>query len=211
LYLKVLLRGLFAGPPADWELRRQLAELVRAEGPAALHARLAVIDPQAAARLHANDSRRLIRALEVFERTGQPISGLQREFATAHAASACRVYVLNWPREQLHARIDARVDAMFAAGWIDEVRRLVATGQPLGRTAGQAVGYHEIHEHLAGERDLAETIELVKRRTRQFAKRQLTWFRSLSECTWINVCEPLHPAAVAQEIFSRGVDLRAQK
>jgi tRNA dimethylallyltransferase len=204
LYLKALLRGLFNGPAANWELRRRLAELARVEGPAALHARLAAADPQAAARLHPNDSRRLIRALEVFEQTGRPISGMQREFSTARAAGDCRVFVLNRSREDLHRRIEARVEAMFAGGWIDEVRGVVAAGRPLSRTAGQAVGYREILEYLAGQRDLAETIELVKRRTRQFAKRQLTWFRSLSECTWIDVHEPSEPIKIAEAIAARG-------
>ncbi len=204
LYLKALLRGLFRGPAANWELRRQLAELARVEGSAALHARLAAVDPPAAARLHANDCRRLIRALEVFEQTGRPISGMQREFATARAAGDCHVFVLNRSREDLHRRIEARVEAMFAGGWIDEVRRVTAEGRPLSRTAGQAVGYREILEHLADQRDLAETIELVKRRTRQFAKRQLTWFRSLSECTWIDVHEPSDPSKIAEAIAARG-------
>ena len=89
---------------------------------------------------------------------------------------------------------------MFAAGWIDEVRRFLDSGQTLSRTASQAVGYREILEHLAGERDLAETADLIKQRTRQFAKRQLTWLRSLPECRWIAVDNPFEPAAVAQQI-----------
>ncbi len=198
LYLKALLRGIFSGPPADWELRHQLAELTRNEGPQRLHERLAAVDPAAAAKLHPNDARRLIRALEVHHHTGRPISQHQSQFAAGHAATDCRVFVLNWPREELVRRIDARVEAMFAAGWLEELRRLLASGHPLSRTAAQAVGYREIIEHLAGNRDLPANIELIKLRTRQFAKRQLTWFRSLSECTWIGLAEPFDAVSTAR-------------
>ncbi len=203
LYLKALLRGLFSGPPADWELRHQLDEIARNDGPQRLHELLAAVDPAAAAKLHPNDARRLIRALEVHHHTGRPISEHQSQFAAGHAADACRVFVLNWPREELVRRIDARVEAMFACGWLEEVRRLLASGHPLSRTAAQAVGYCEIIEHFAGERDLPATIELIKLRTRQFAKRQLTWFRSLSECTWIEVAEPFAPSALVEQIATR--------
>ena len=204
LYLKALLRGLFAGPPADWPLRRELEETARRDGSSQLHARLAEVDPAAAARLHPNDTRRLIRALEVHLQMGQPISGLQQEFAVAHAASDGRVFVLDWPRDVLQRRIDARVEVMFAAGWVEEVHRFLESGQTLSRTASQAVGYREIVEHLAGGPNLADTVSRIQQRTRQFAKRQLTWFRSLSECRWIAVAEPINPAAVAEKIAAAG-------
>jgi tRNA dimethylallyltransferase len=202
LYLKALLRGLFDGPPADWELRTELAEIARREGTAALHARLAEVDPPAAARVHPNDARRLIRALEVHKRTGRPISSFQTQFAADAdtVAGAPPVFVLDWPREELHRRINERVDAMFAAGWIDEVQKLLDRGQTLGRTAAQAVGYREIFDHLAGKRGLEETKQLIKQRTRQFAKRQLTWFRSLRECRWIAMHGPFDARAIAEQI-----------
>ena len=148
--------------------------------------------------------RRLIRALEVYEKTGRPISEWQQQFDAARSAEACRVFVLDWPREQLYARIDGRVEAMFAAGLVAEVQALLAAGKQLSLTARQALGYREVLEHLASERDLAETIALLKTRTRQFAKRQLTWFRSLSECRWIAMTEPVLPAEVAQRIAEIG-------
>jgi tRNA dimethylallyltransferase len=197
LYLKALLRGLFSGPPADWELRRELEDVARLEGPAALHARLARIDPDAAGKLHINDVRRVIRALEVHQTTGRPISALQEQFSRGRDAADCRVFVLDWPRECLDQRIRRRVDRMFAAGFVDEVRRLTSSGRALSRTASQAVGYREVIEYFSGERNLAETIELIKLRTRQFAKRQLTWFRSLSECRWIPVTEPFDALQIA--------------
>jgi tRNA dimethylallyltransferase len=182
LYLKSLLRGIFTGPPADWELRRRLQGIACAEGTEALHARLAEVDPQSANRLHPRDERRVIRALEVWEKTGQSITALQQQFDRDQPAEGCRVFVLEWPRAELTARIDARVDAMFAEGLVDEVRGLLAGNQRLSRTASQAVGYREVIDHMQGVRGLSETVDLVKLRTRQLAKRQWTWFRSLSEC-----------------------------
>lgn len=208
LYLIGLLRGIFRGPPADWDFRRRLEEEARAQPPGHLHRRLAEVDPQAAARLHPNDTRRLIRGLEVFHKTGQPISTLQRQFDAGPAAEACRVFVLDWPREALGARIDRRVERMFAEGLVDEVRGLLARPQPLSRTASQALGYREVIDHLDGGSALAETVELVKRHTRQFAKRQMTWFRSLSECRFVTIAGPLESVEVAgkivQTVGSRG-------
>jgi tRNA dimethylallyltransferase len=110
------------------------------------------------------------------------------------------VFVLDWPRDELHARIDARVDEMFAAGLVAEVRGLLGRPQPLSRTAQQAVGYREVIEYLAGRRGLPETVELVKQHTRQLAKRQGTWFRSLSECRFVAVSGRMSAAAVADGI-----------
>ena len=193
LYLKGLLRGIFEGPSADWLLRQQLLDEAQHHGPGYLHARLAQVDPLAAARLHPNDTRRLVRALEVFQRTGQPISQLQQQFDVGRPAHEARVFVLDWHREQLVARIHARVHAMFAAGLVDEVRSLLAQPQPLSSTARQAVGYREVIEHLEGQSDLAQTVELVCRHTRQLAKRQGTWFRSLCECRFVPMTQDATP------------------
>jgi tRNA dimethylallyltransferase len=202
LYLKGLLRGVFAGPPADWQFRREQEQIAERHGPQALHARLAEVDPLAAGRLHPSDTRRVIRALEVWTKTGRPISELQRQFNTALAAEDCRAFVIEWPREALHRRIDARVEAMFAAGLIDEARGHACGAQPLGRTARQALGYREALEHLSGQRDLPATIALVKLRTRQFAKRQGVWFRSLSELRAAPAPEPFDPIQLADQIIA---------
>lgn len=204
LYLKGLLRGIFEGPPADWEFRNRLRRQARQQGSEALHRRLAQLDPAAAERLHPHDTRRLIRALEVYEKTGRPISQLQRQFDVGRDADDCRVFVLSWPRQMLHERIERRVEQMFAAGLVDEVRGLLARPQPLSRTARQAVGYREVIEHLRGNRPLPETIELIKLRTRQLAKRQGTWFRSLSECRSVPVPETMDAAEVAERIVKVG-------
>jgi tRNA dimethylallyltransferase len=200
LYLKGLLRGIFQGPPADWELRRRLTEEARGNGDRWLHEQVAKIDPAAAARLHPNDARRLLRAWEVFLKTGRPISDLQRQFDVGRPASECRVFVLDWPKAELHARIAERVAAMFAAGLVDEVRRLLALPRPLSRTARQAVGYREVIEHLEDRRGLDETIELVEQHTRQLAKRQATWFRSLSECRYVSLAGRLEAEEIAGRI-----------
>lgn len=207
LYLKGLLRGVFEGPAADWEFRKQLEQEAKRQGPGYLHRRLAEIDPASAAWLHPNDTRRLIRAIEVYEKTSRPISEFQQQFKTGRTADETRVFVLDWPRNQLHARINRRVDQMFAAGLVDETRELLARSRPLSKTAHQAVGYREVIEFLKGHGTLAETIELVKTHTRQFAKRQWTWFRSLSECRLVPVSEALAPAEVAQRIAELGHQL----
>jgi tRNA dimethylallyltransferase len=204
LYLKGLLRGVFQGPPADWALRARLAEEAERQRSDYLHRRLGEVDPVAAERLHPNDTRRLIRALEVYQITGRPISQWQTQFESGRPADSCRVFVLDWPRQVLHARIDRRVEQMFAEGLVEEVRRLMAGPLPLGKTARQAVGYREVIEHLKGKRDLAQTIQLVKDHTRQLAKRQGTWFRSLCECRFVAVSDPLDAAAIARHIAETG-------
>lgn len=190
-YLKALFHGLFPGPPADADLRRTLeAEAVR-DGNAALHARLAAVDPKTAARLHPNDVRRVVRALEVHALTGKPISDWQQTWDTpAFAESPAAVpeprkipaVVLELPREVLYERVNRRVDVMLAAGWLDEARRLRELPRPLSREARQALGYRELLAHLDGTGPgWAETVELIRTHTRQFAKRQLTWFRHLPQ------------------------------
>ncbi len=139
---------------------------------------------------------------EVFEKTGRPISDWQRQFDVGRPAAECRVFVLDWPKAELYARIEGRVAEMFAAGLVEEVRQLLAGPRPLSRTARQAVGYREVIEHLEGRRDLAETIGLVQQHTRQLAKRQATWFRSLDECRFLPVSNPFDAAEVADTIYN---------
>lgn len=200
LYLKCLLRGLFEGPAADWDLRRELEEDLLRVGVEALHQRLELVDPVAASTIHRNDARRVVRALEVFRATGQPISHQQLEFDDARPAESCRVFVLRRERGDQHARIEARVEAMMREGLVEEVRRLTAGGRTLGRSAGQAVGYREALEHLAGAHDLPTTVERIQARTRRFAKRQGTWFRSLAECRFVDAAPEESAAEIAERI-----------
>jgi tRNA dimethylallyltransferase len=188
LYLKALLFGLFAGPPADLNLRRRLEAEAARTGTQSLHQRLAVVDPAAAARLHPNDLRRIIRALEIWELTGLPLSSWQTQWPADTGPPATsttgppRILWLNLSRPELYRRIDARVESMFAGGLVEEVRALQKLSRPLSREASQALGYKEVIAHLGGQASLFETIARVQTRTRNFAKRQITWFRHLPGC-----------------------------
>ena len=187
MYLKVLLRGIFGGPAADWEFRQQVEEQIELHGKEALHRQLALVDPISAHKFHPNDVRRVTRALEVYHLTGEPISHQQQEFESQNKSDKKFVFQLSWPRNVLHRRIEERVEAMFEAGLVREVQQLLASCQELGRTAMQAVGYREVVEHLKGDRDLEETVQQVVFHTRRFARRQETWFRGFPECQPISM------------------------
>ncbi len=178
LYLKALLRGLFEGPPAD--AAACAARRLEMEDSAALHERLKACDPAAADRLPQGDRRRVIRALEVFAATGRPLSS----FHETHdrPAEGVGVFALERPREEVHDRINRRVVAMFDAGLLDEARRVTSGPRPLNPVPAQGVGYREAIAHLNGELSRDEAIARTQARTRQFAKRQGTWFRGLAEC-----------------------------
>lgn len=199
LYLKALLRGLQPGPPADWELRAQIEAEVAEIGNQALYERLERLDPIAASQIHPNDTRRLIRAVEVFRATGQPISHHQLHFEQENVAEDCQVFVLQRPREELYERINQRVDVMIDEGLVDEVRGLTSDGKQLGRTASQAVGYREAIDHLQGG-TLEAMATQIKTRTRRFAKRQGTWYRNLSECRFVETSGETNAEQLADEI-----------
>src|SRR5262249_50990894 len=184
LYLKALLRGLFRGAPADLEMRRRLTAEAEQLGPHAWHARLAEVDPVTAARLHPRNVRRIVRALEVWQLTGKRMSEWQTQWSRESGAMPA-VFCLDVPRSELYARIDRRVVEMIEAGWVEEARKLRALPHPLSREAAQAVGYKEIFAYLDGAATLPETISRIQQRTRNFAKRQLTWFRHMPECRFV--------------------------
>lgn len=204
LYLRGALRGVFEGPAADWELRRELEALAQSEGNEALHSRLGRVDPQLAARLPAADVRRVIRGIEVFERTGIPLSVQQRQ-EPRQADERPHVYWLHPPRAWLYERINQRVEAMFAAGLVAEVQGLLERAHPLSKTARQALGYKEVIDHLESGISLPETIALIQTRTRQFAKRQHTWFKNLVECAAIQIEGNETPAEIAERIAGHAV------
>ncbi|HEX4589924.1 MAG TPA: tRNA (adenosine(37)-N6)-dimethylallyltransferase MiaA [Gemmataceae bacterium] len=185
LYLKALLHGLFDGPPADPKLRRRLEAEAAGAAAGALHARLATVDPAAAGRLHPNDLRRIIRALEVWELTGRPISDWQQEWRTTTSTAGPAVYCIDRPRVELYERIDQRVTGMVAAGWLDEARRLREWPRPVSREVLAAIGYRELFDFLDGRADWETTVRTIRQRTRNFAKRQLTWFRHLPACRFV--------------------------
>lgn len=200
LYLKVMTSGLFSGPPADWKFRGELHERAEREGTKALHEELRSVDPESAGRIHPNDLKRIVRALEVMHKTGRPIGELQTEWTSPKTAGYRLIAGIARDRHILYRRIDARVDRMFADGLVDEVRGLLDKFGNLSREASQAVGYRETLAHLSGKADLARTIELVKRNTRRMAKRQLTWFRSFGDIRWFAMAPETSAAAAAREM-----------
>ena len=200
LYLRAVLRGVFEGPPADWEIRNRLQaqadEAAERDDHFWLMRQLERIDPDSALRLHPNDQRRLIRAIEVFELTGLQLSAQQQQHPLPEAQRPAHVYWLSPDRDWLHDRINRRVTLMFEAGLVDEVRELLKRDPPIGKTATQGLGYKEIIDGLSGNCDSelpsdreAEMVELIQTRTRQFAKRQHTWYRNLEECTEVSISE----------------------
>ncbi len=204
LYLKALLRGLFEGPPADWEFRKEIEQEIENSGAEFLHQRLAMIDPVSAHKLHENDHRRIIRALEVYKQTGKPISHWQMQFDEGRQSDQCRVFTMRHARPVLHQRIETRVESMFSEGLVDEVKSLLERWTDIGKTASQAVGYREVIEYSEGKMTMEETIERVRVRTRKFARHQETWFRGMSECRIIDIDSDFEPSELANQIVSLG-------
>ena len=201
LYINALTRPLSFAAQGDDAIRAELTRIAEAEGGRErLHDQLKAVDPAAAARLHPNDVRRVVRALEIYRITGRT----QSEQAALDAQRGDgpfseRVYALDWPREALYARIDRRVDEMLQSGLVDEVRRLMKN-EAVFSTAAQAIGYKEIAAALRGECALAEAVETLKRATRNYAKRQLTWFRRDARVRWV-AAQGLSAAEIAEKII----------
>ena len=216
LYLRGVLRGVFEGPAADWDLRRELEDRLQQRGPQSLHSELSQVDPTTAARLHPNDARRVIRALEVFQLSGRPLSEHQLQGPLPLDERTPHVYWLSPPRNWLYERIDNRVDQMARSGLLDEVNELMRRPLPLSHTARQALGYKEVMDWLevAGlDQDALspDVIELIQTRTRQFAKRQHTWFRNLEECREIPITGLENPEQLADRIITRGGEIEISK
>jgi tRNA dimethylallyltransferase len=190
LYLKGMLRGIFEGPAADGGFRTRLLRKVEGKSADYLHKLLKKVDAVSAKRLHPNDTKRIVRALEVYELTGKPISFYQKQFDVGTDASECQVYVLQTPRDVLYAQIDKRVDRMIYDGFLDEVKKLRDRKQPISRTARQALGYKELFDYLDTKMKYGEAVNLIKQNTRHFAKHQETWFRSLCECRFTSAANP---------------------
>jgi len=182
LYFKAFLDGLGEAPPADEAIRAGL----EATPLAALLAELRDRDPTAYEKIDKQNPRRVIRAVEVMRLTGKKFSA-QRAAWPTRISKTQNYFCFTRPAADLQRRINIRVDEMFARGLVDETRGLLQHGLAENKFAMQAIGYRQVVEHLRGERDLAATIELVKTRTRQFAKRQLTWFRRHGNCAWIEL------------------------
>jgi tRNA dimethylallyltransferase len=210
LYYRALTRGLRPRPPADPALRARLAALARAEGPEALHRRLAAVDPAAAARLHPRDAVRVTRALEVAPVAGPAAGAARRPAGPAGDAGpggwrgaaprmAVTAFGLTMDRAALHRRLDARVDRMVAGGLVEEIRGLLASGLAADRPAMQGIGYRHLAPVVGGTARLADAVLAMKRDTRRYAKRQWTWFAREEGITWLDVTG-LAPAEAAARI-----------
>ncbi|HXD00168.1 MAG TPA: tRNA (adenosine(37)-N6)-dimethylallyltransferase MiaA [Verrucomicrobiae bacterium] len=198
LYFKAFLEGLGDAPPADAVLRAELKAAPMAE----LLRELEERDPVAFEKIDRQNPRRVIRALEVIRLTGKPFSSQRADWAASPSTlnpQPSTFIGITRETADLHARINARVDLMFRRGLVEEVRELLKRGLAENRTAMQAIGYRQVVEHLRGERKLPETIELVKIRTRQFAKRQMTWFRRQTQLNWLAIT----PEETAESVATR--------
>ena len=198
LYINALLGRLsFDEEPEDAGLRERLTREAREAGPEALYARLVRLDPEYAATVHPNNVRRVIRALEIMETQGITVTQrLEKARSRPPAFDAVMIGLCPEPRELLRRRIDARVDEMLAKGLCEEARRLYA--QPLSRTARQAIGYKELFAYLDGGRTLEQAAEDIRVHTRQYAKRQLTWFRADPTIHWISYGEDVKFSLILQ-------------
>ncbi len=203
LYIKALSEGLFEGPSADAKARRLLRARAADEGLAALHAELAAVDAEAAARIHPNDEQRIVRALEVYQATGRPITELQRQWDTGHSRYHAVFIGLRRDRDDQSRRINLRAKMMMEAGLRDEVAALLAEPAGLSDQAAQAVGYAEMIDHLRGNCSLDEAFEQIKINTRRLAKKQRTWHRRFRDVTWFDASPDETPESLATRVMEK--------
>lgn len=201
LYVKVLIEGIFEAPTTDRELRNRLQQEAEEFGIGILYRRLQEADKDSAEKIHSNDLRRIIRALEVYEKAKAPISELRKKTTGLSDKYDIRIFGFNMERAALYRKIDERVDLMFSEGLVSEARALLEG--KLSLTASQALGYKEAFGYLRGEYDLEEAKRLVKRNTRRFAKRQLTWFRHDGRVEWIMLDEDFDAEEAARGIWKK--------
>ncbi|MDF1664556.1 MAG: tRNA (adenosine(37)-N6)-dimethylallyltransferase MiaA, partial [Planctomycetota bacterium] len=187
LYIKALTEGLFEGPGKDEALRLDLRELEASRGKNAVHDQLRSLDQKAAEKLHPNDIRRVIRAIEVFKLTGQSITDRQQQFGKLRDNVQRKLFVARRDREDMDRRINSRVDRMMKNGWLEECRRLLELPQTLSRGPLQAIGYQDLFRHIQDGTDLEETITKIKTKTRRFARRQITWLNHFPDATEIRL------------------------
>jgi len=202
LYVKVLIDGIFEAPVTDRELRQRLEQEAEEFSVGQLYARLEQADPKSAAKIHANDLRRIIRALEVFEKASAPISELRKRTSGLGDEYEVRIFGLEMERAALYEKIDERVEQMFSEGLVNEARALM-DAEGLSLTASQALGYKEAFGYLAGDYDIEEAKRLTKRNTRHFAKRQMTWFKRDPRIEWIMLEKDFDTEEKARAIWKK--------
>ncbi len=212
LYLKAMTRGIFEGPSADWELRKNLKQR-EAENPGYLFDYLRNVDPVSAGKIMPNDHRRLIRSLEVYFKSNHPISELHHELTKPFTFEFIKIG-LTRNREELYRMIEERVDGMMEDGLLDEVKRVVSMisehceGDFSSLPALQAIGYKELISHLNDEASLDEAVMLIKKRTRNYAKRQFTWFKKEEGIFWIDITGFYEPEAIFEKILQSDLRLK---
>jgi tRNA dimethylallyltransferase len=201
LYVKSLIDGFFEGPPADNEVRRRLYKRLQDEGAGALLTELREVDPVSAARVLPSNTRRIVRALEVYGLTGIPLSELQDQRIRIDFTPL--MIGLQWERKALYDRINKRVETMLQYGLVDEVRDLLDRGYSEATNSLQTVGYQEAISHLQGNVDYETMVELIKRNTRRYAKRQLTWFRAEERIQWQPIANEKELYSIAEGVIER--------
>ncbi len=203
LYIRALIDGLFEGPGRSCDIRQRLHAQADAGETPRLYAQLQAIDPDYAAKVLPGDLRRIVRALEVHELTGKPLSAHHAEQQAEAEPFDTAQFALDWPREQLYVRVNRRVEAMFAAGLIEEVKALLDAGHEPEMQRLKSLGYREVIAHLRGEATLPETIAAIQMNHRRYAKRQLTWFRRDVRIEWMTIGLPEFKAQkIAAQIVS---------
>jgi tRNA dimethylallyltransferase len=200
LYVKAIIHGIFSDGQKDEQLRKDLAKQAKHHGNEFLYARLKKADLEAALKIHPNDLRRIIRALEVYELNGQAISDRQTQVQGLDEDYRYKIFAIQRERKELYQRIEKRVDLMFDQGLIDEVKSLL--GLELSHTAAQALGIKQLKGYFDKEYDLDHVKQLIKRDSRRFAKRQLTWFRAQKEIIWLPADAQTTAGQIAEEIIS---------
>jgi tRNA dimethylallyltransferase len=203
LYLRVIRGGIFRGPAASPEIRDRLAKIAAEQGVPYLHQRLRAFDPESANRIGLNDLYRIVRALEVFELTGETISAHQHRHRFADLGYDTLTVGIEVERKRLYDAIDARFDAMVAAGLVEEVRALIEAGYSPEKPPLSTIGYKQIAAYLRGEMTLVEATALAKQESRRLAKRQLTWFRREPEIVWLDPDRGAKDALALFEKFFR--------
>jgi tRNA dimethylallyltransferase len=201
LYYSIILDGLFPAVPQDKTIRKELEKQLKLKGNKYLYRRLARVDSLAARKIHPNDARRIIRALEVYLKTGKRISQLQKNRQGLGKEYQVKIFGLNTKREFLYATINQRVEKMFSLGLIDEVKRLLK--HKLSLTAKCAIGIRELEGYFTEKYSLAEAKRLMQRNSRHYAKRQLTWFRKDKRIQWVNINQTESPAQVAIKLWKK--------
>jgi len=196
LYIKSLLYGLFDGAGTDEHIRTELRARAEAEGLVELHRELTKIDPDAAERINPNDAKRIVRALEVYQLTGKPISSFQKQWERRQMKHNWTIIGLRREKADASSRINKRVKKIIDAGLADEVKSLLDEEKLLSKQARCAIGYAEIIEHLKGQMSLEDAIESIKINSRRLAKGQRTWFKTFQDVHWLDIAEDETPEQI---------------